>query len=1309
MKHYLLNHQPQKGLQAACAQQGQAPTCNVRGKGRTSASPKTLTRILLVLLTMLLLPSAAWGQTTYQGGAYDPGSGTWGDWNIGTYQVNELIPSGTGPLQVKVPTGNGTSSITLSLAQTKNTTEKICKIYISTNTSTGVELASAKIVSSDGQTEYKNLIESIDKYGSMWNYYANTPIEWDAGGKIVFTLNFAQDDSAEKTYEISSAEVATGTPYDLIVGGITVTNVNEENVTAKTIWDGTTNVPQISFTSDGNSNTLTLSGAELTSGIESGLGDLTINLTVSSSSIGLDDQAVGTGIKSTNNGTLTFKGEKSLTITATDYTILGFNSINYDTGVYAETTSPYVWGPKDGQSEPNCLHYNGTPLKWLKISNQETYPIWIGGSQFYYNRDDLGCSFTPYNATDNTPATLSLSSSHIDNVIWGGNTDLVIEVYGDNTISRSFENDGDLVPAIKSVNSCNLTINTLDASESASLILSSYYQDETTQGITNADPIIDGFSKITASNFTSSESTDNDGIKYTTYMYQAPPIKVAGVLPDSEGNFSGISGVTFKPATIGVDQSSSTPATLTLNGATINGKIEWNSSDNLTIALNGKNTIVSEEGGELFKSENTCTLNIVKADNAESATLKYDSYSESDGKIANATTYFSKFSPITPSSDFNQTPFTVQVGGINYNYYTTAEVYPVTVAGRQVHNISGEPGNKDGILGDGKVKFDGSSTLTLDNAEISVTTLDGKGIETSLEALTIDLKGTNSITSSGYSFYGTTGGTGSRTISLTSTSTPAGKLTLSSSTALAKDVTVSSTVYDLQAIDWNNSLNALIAKGFTGLTIAGTPITSDNIGTNGVISGVSGITSGTVSFAEAQSDPETPATLTLDNASITGDIKFNASLTVHLVGDNTITKPENSSYAFDLGNTARDLNFSTDETKPGTLKIVGSYSDLQNHGIVYYGQIEGGSSTIGTTGDAVIWKQTFSTTGVTPSYFILSLNKHYNLWKNGHQYHDLILDNNDGYVFNPEESTLTINSSSSADYINSGLEDLTIIVSGSQSLSYIAFGAPAGTQAEGITTGTLTITGKKDSESSSSSNSLSLSNSGGVITGFSPENITITLPMHVSYTNLDEFTGWTTSVTNAYITDEPDDYIFDEALTDGINYVTYYSLDRDLFLSNALTPSVITEISGSTVKTQALSYIPKKTPVLVTKATNTATTATFSKNLLKFAESDNPVTASEGKVLYVLYNDQFVKVTPGSEIHYAGYLDLTGVNLPANTRGLTIDGDDEGTTALREVKSEGVKGEKLADGEWYTLQGQRVTKPTKPGLYILNGKKVVIK
>ena len=49
----------------------------------------------------------------------------------------------------------------------------------------------------------------------------------------------------------------------------------------------------------------------------------------------------------------------------------------------------------------------------------------------------------------------------------------------------------------------------------------------------------------------------------------------------------------------------------------------------------------------------------------------------------------------------------------------------------------------------------------------------------------------------------------------------------------------------------------------------------------------------------------------------------------------------------------------------------------------------------------------------------------------------------------------------------------------------------------------------------------------------------------------------------------------------------------------------------------------------------------------------------------------------------------------------SIESDDDGTTDLTPALSEG-------EGEWYTLQGQRVAKPGK-GVYIKNGKMVVIK
>ena len=59
------------------------------------------------------------------------------------------------------------------------------------------------------------------------------------------------------------------------------------------------------------------------------------------------------------------------------------------------------------------------------------------------------------------------------------------------------------------------------------------------------------------------------------------------------------------------------------------------------------------------------------------------------------------------------------------------------------------------------------------------------------------------------------------------------------------------------------------------------------------------------------------------------------------------------------------------------------------------------------------------------------------------------------------------------------------------------------------------------------------------------------------------------------------------------------------------------------------------------------------------------------------------------------------IRMPIEFKSIGSEGD--GTTAVKEVKS----GEAKSD-EWFTLQGQRVTKPGK-GLYIKNGRKIVIK
>ena len=155
-----------------------------------------------------------------------------------------------------------------------------------------------------------------------------------------------------------------------------------------------------------------------------------------------------------------------------------------------------------------------------------------------------------------------------------------------------------------------------------------------------------------------------------------------------------------------------------------------------------------------------------------------------------------------------------------------------------------------------------------------------------------------------------------------------------------------------------------------------------------------------------------------------------------------------------------------------------------------------------------------------------------------------------------------------------------------------------------------------------------------------------------------------------------------------------------------------------TVITSPVDFIPAGVPVMlenegeakaITHVPYTDPATAPTNNKLNYSNPNTPAKSSATDKWYVIYNNKFVKVTTGTEVRGGKcYLNLNGTSSSGTRSYYDIDGSD-GTTGIREVKSEGVKGEKWNDGEWYTLQGQRVTKPTKPGLYILNGKKVVIK
>ncbi len=179
----------------------------------------------------------------------------------------------------------------------------------------------------------------------------------------------------------------------------------------------------------------------------------------------------------------------------------------------------------------------------------------------------------------------------------------------------------------------------------------------------------------------------------------------------------------------------------------------------------------------------------------------------------------------------------------------------------------------------------------------------------------------------------------------------------------------------------------------------------------------------------------------------------------------------------------------------------------------------------------------------------------------------------------------------------------------------------------------------------------------------------------------------------------------------------YNDSDTPYALPEGTTAYLITGISedGTSVATQDIGYLPARTAVLlqrgegakaITKIPYEGSATVPTNNKFYYSDPNSPATAPTTRSWYVIYNNKFMKVTGGTKVNGGKcYLDL---GTTAGTRGFYNIGGGEGTTSLREVISEGVNSKKWADGEWYTLQGQRVAKPAK-GLYILNGKKVVVK
>lgn len=175
------------------------------------------------------------------------------------------------------------------------------------------------------------------------------------------------------------------------------------------------------------------------------------------------------------------------------------------------------------------------------------------------------------------------------------------------------------------------------------------------------------------------------------------------------------------------------------------------------------------------------------------------------------------------------------------------------------------------------------------------------------------------------------------------------------------------------------------------------------------------------------------------------------------------------------------------------------------------------------------------------------------------------------------------------------------------------------------------------------------------------------------------------------------------------NWATYYSAVGDVMLptDKNIGAFVATGIGDGVVSVSQISYIPKNVPVFLNNATENVSTVVFDKdkdtNLLE--HTDKAINANTvDAVYYGLHNGKMMRVS-GTIPAGKNYIKiLTAViNQPhAPELSFVFEGDVTGVNDVRSKKAD-------VSGDVYDLQGRKMQKLSKKGLYISNGRKVVVK
>lgn len=177
------------------------------------------------------------------------------------------------------------------------------------------------------------------------------------------------------------------------------------------------------------------------------------------------------------------------------------------------------------------------------------------------------------------------------------------------------------------------------------------------------------------------------------------------------------------------------------------------------------------------------------------------------------------------------------------------------------------------------------------------------------------------------------------------------------------------------------------------------------------------------------------------------------------------------------------------------------------------------------------------------------------------------------------------------------------------------------------------------------------------------------------------------------------------------SYCYEYPIDLDQ-LDDDVKAYIVTNVEGTTVTfTQITGTIKGGVPFILygTSGSHTLTLANESTNvpdgnMLVGTLAPTYITTENGDYTnFGLSGGKFVKINPGTLPANKAYLPVLTANVPTTQTAPSFTIVFNDATGISQVENV-----PLANGNYYDLQGRRILNPTK-GLYIVNGKKVVIK